>query len=576
MSQTESTAEAIVDLVIAKPKRKPRTPSKQPSTSVLDALPERADASLTAVPKVRRARRNKADAVSESSPTPASEPAPQFALKSASEFSPECASELVLDQVSEPVSHPVSDPISEPASEPASEPILEPVSGPVSKPVSALSPAPISTEGDCPQISQVAETQAPSVIAALNLQEVAVPITGSARLVHLPVTPPLHPDVVTLARAVRGGRTTLLPALGADASFSMRLITDTAIPADPYCALVLHSPGGPIELGDGVRLLAALTGIDLGHSAVELPNTQRLHSAVIGRLGQTPLREATSIIRGCLPPDRTDDTDSDAHNDADNNADSDADSDAHNDADSDAHNDVDSDADTQININAATSMQTMRLTLRSTQHAFSMQARASAATWLDLLTRARWQQEQLPLNIFDALPVHLPVLIATHALPLVMLADIAAGDVLLPDTAAFDCTGNGRLCWRGMQITVAYTASAALTILSLESNMEPHDDATDGATDTTTDDVMFHALPLHPPALADEVLAGLPVQLRFEMGRCHTTLDCLRTLAAGTILPIEGGSPSAIAVVANGRQLGRGELVEVNGQLGIRIVHWFA
>lgn len=368
-------------------------------------------------------------------------------------------------------------------------------------------------------------------------------------------TPRLHLDVVTLAHSVRGGRTALLPALGDDAQISMRLMSDTATPADPYCALVLHSPGGLIEIGDGVRLLAALTGIDLGQSAVELPNTQWLHSAVIGRLGATPLRDVTAITRGCLAPDRDEQSEDYAHSNVDGIV------------DSHAGNNSNNVAEITAETTAPSAIQAMCLTLRSAQHALSMQARASAATWLDFISRASWQRYRLPIDTFSDLPVHLPVLIATHNLPQALLADIAIGDVLMPDTAAFDCAGNGRLCWRGMQLTVSFTAPATLTFLALESDMEPPDD-------TVADDVLIRTAPPYPTALTDNALDGMPVQLHFEMGYCRTTLSTLRTLAAGTVLPIEGGTPASIAVVANGRQLGRGELVEINGQLGIRIVHW--
>ena len=99
--------------------------------------------------------------------------------------------------------------------------------------------------------------------------------------------------------------------------------------------------------------------------------------------------------------------------------------------------------------------------------------------------------------------------------------------------------------------------------------MESYDD-----TDSTSDDMQVQAVQHKSETIDDNALDGLPVQLQFEMGRCSTTLAALRTLAPGTVLPIDGGSPAAIAVVANGRQLGRGELVDINGQLGIRIVFW--
>ena len=470
MSQTESPVVANVDLVPAKAKRKPRTSATSRSTLLVDELPEQYAAPVEAAPKVRRARRGKADATS--------------------------------------------------------------------IPTSVCT----SINADLQESSLATSTPAIADNPVATLHNDVCVVIGNSGPVHPLASARLHADVVTLAHTVRGGRTALLPALGDDSQIGLRLAADPATPVDPYCALVLHFPGWQIELGDGVRLMAALTGIDLGHSAVELPNTQWLHSAVIGRLGQTPLRDAISITRGGLPAIFSERVES---------------------------NVVDV-AGCEAVVETPTSIQTMHLTLRSQQHAFSIQARAHAAAWIDFLTRAHWQREQLPLDTFNDMPVNLPVLIATHALPFAMLADITVGDVVLPETATFDCTGNGHLRWRGMQLRVEFPAPATLTIHTLESRMElPHD-----AADTADDAMIIHAAPASSSTHPSDSLDGLPVQLQFEMGRCHTTLKNLRTLAAGTVLPIEGGSPSAIAIIANGRQLGKGELVEVNGQLGIRIVHW--
>jgi type III secretion protein Q len=47
----------------------------------------------------------------------------------------------------------------------------------------------------------------------------------------------------------------------------------------------------------------------------------------------------------------------------------------------------------------------------------------------------------------------------------------------------------------------------------------------------------------------------------------------LRTLGLDTILTHDG-STSSIAIRCGGRLLGRGELVDVDGTLGVRILEW--
>ena len=457
MPQSESTVEASVELVAAKPKRKPRFRVPDHKSVASDEIAELPESLATDLPKVRRARRTKAVSAVVQPPT---EQAKKTYLGGE-----QIAATSTKQRVAAPVESGIEPPLSAPLS-------------------TAMTP------------------------------------------VEMSATQSVHPETARLSRVVGVGRYAPLPLLGDAAVLGLRLMHNTAPGAvpDPYCALVLNLPGGLIELGDGVRLLAALTGIDLGLSAVELPHTQWLHAAVIGRLGQTPLRDVIAITRGCLPPEQ---------------------------------------APSQA------LLQDVHLTLHSQQHAFSIQARARTSTWLDFLTRTAWHREQLPIEVFTDLPIRLPVLIGTHTLPQAMVNSIDAGDVLIIDTAAFDCDGNGRLRWRGMQLRVGFNLPASLTILNLEPSMEQCDDA-----EFANDEVLVHSVPTRSDLIEEGALDGLPVQLQFEMGHRHTTLAALRTLAPGTVLPIEGGSPAAITILVNGRQLGRGEVVDVNGQLGIRIVFW--
>jgi len=107
------------------------------------------------------------------------------------------------------------------------------------------------------------------------------------------------------------------------------------------------------------------------------------------------------------------------------------------------------------------------------------------------------------------------------------------------------------------------------------------DDASDG--DADSDEPEERARPAakqragggeEPAEHAATDLDDVSVPLSFEMGTVQLTLGELRTLTQGSILLLEGASPGSIAIMASGRVLGRGEAVDVDGCLGIRIVEW--
>lgn len=69
-------------------------------------------------------------------------------------------------------------------------------------------------------------------------------------------------------------------------------------------------------------------------------------------------------------------------------------------------------------------------------------------------------------------------------------------------------------------------------------------------------------------------LDSVPVTLSFELGKVSLLLADARTLGRGAVLQFTGGSPASVAIVSGGQTLGRGEIVDVAGQLGIRVTQW--
>lgn len=76
-----------------------------------------------------------------------------------------------------------------------------------------------------------------------------------------------------------------------------------------------------------------------------------------------------------------------------------------------------------------------------------------------------------------------------------------------------------------------------------------------------------------PPAAAgpDEI----PVTLTFDVGRLELPLGELRRLGVGSVLELGRGVGELVEIAAHGRLIGRGELVEVDGAIAVRIVRLF-
>ena len=76
--------------------------------------------------------------------------------------------------------------------------------------------------------------------------------------------------------------------------------------------------------------------------------------------------------------------------------------------------------------------------------------------------------------------------------------------------------------------------------------------------------------PSAPPA-SDAVLRELPVQVICEIGRVTLSAREVLELRAGAVLPVGRPLAGPVDLTAGGRLLARGELVDVEGEIGIRV-----
>lgn len=215
---------------------------------------------------------------------------------------------------------------------------------------------------------------------------------------------------------------------------------------------------------------------------------------------------------------------------------------------------------------------------------------------LGLLRAAPWQRRTAPG--IDGFALHVPLELGRLALAAGQLAALRPGDVLVPETAMFDSSGQGliRLGRHCLQVRVhSRAAPLRLTLLALEETVmsttadtdiltpdwddtaryEPEAQAPEAADQPALDYAAAETeeAPMMEPAAADlpERFDDLPLALTIRCGHLSLTLGELRNLAPGAVLQVQGVTPGTAALFYGERALAHGELVEVDGRLGLQI-----
>ncbi|SEK10077.1 MULTISPECIES: type III secretion system cytoplasmic ring protein SctQ [unclassified Variovorax] len=185
-----------------------------------------------------------------------------------------------------------------------------------------------------------------------------------------------------------------------------------------------------------------------------------------------------------------------------------------------------------------------------------------------------------PGPLDDALPIALRAEIGHSRLTARELGGLEAGDVLLLDAA---WTGPRRVLWLSadgraglhVQLPAMHDATAedaaavppSLTVLSpWTATMPVSNTAADLAADAAA----------APATLVAASLDDVPLRVSFDLGELTLSLAQLRAMQPGQVLELGHPLAGAVRIRANGALVGDGELVEVDGQLGVAVRTLFA
>ncbi|KHS84210.1 type III secretion system cytoplasmic ring protein SctQ [Pectobacterium carotovorum] len=199
---------------------------------------------------------------------------------------------------------------------------------------------------------------------------------------------------------------------------------------------------------------------------------------------------------------------------------------------------------------------------------------AADAVWLALFSRADWhhQRRALPAGMTIAIPLTL----AEAVLPLSALRRLRTGDLILPNRPWFTPSGEGTLSSGSLRLrgTLQLTALApyTFTVTDMETVSMP-------ATDTMLADPHSDASALEFTPESDNVtenLPPLPVTLHIRCGSLTMTLAELQHLASGSVLTLRDVVPGQALLYHGDIALASGDLVDVEGRLGLQITQCFS
>ncbi|MDW8846069.1 FliM/FliN family flagellar motor switch protein [Erwinia sp. MMLR14_017] len=194
-----------------------------------------------------------------------------------------------------------------------------------------------------------------------------------------------------------------------------------------------------------------------------------------------------------------------------------------------------------------------------------------AASLSALLAKSGWQQTLCPLP--ESLTLTLPLAVGEIVLSSDALLALREGDVLLPPAPCFTPEGRGvircasHLLYGEIQQQPGQMAHYILTKM-------------ERLNVTLTPEEFEHAPVPSPdphwdaePQAAETDFAPLPLSLSVRCGQLKLTLGELQQLGPGSMVMINNVTPGEAILCHGDYPLAKGELVDVEGRLGLQITH---
>ena len=190
-----------------------------------------------------------------------------------------------------------------------------------------------------------------------------------------------------------------------------------------------------------------------------------------------------------------------------------------------------------------------------------------------------WQTQKIWRAVQRAsdprLPLTLPLTMGKLTLSVGRCRQLAAGDVLVPTTRLFTPTGQGVMPWGRKEFDVQMEPdphSDHSGILHIRSHKELTMTYPNELVTSIDESVTGHDAEAFWQESSSDSFQDLPLELTVRCGNLRLTLGELQQLDTGSTLLVEHVTPGEALLCHGNYPLAKGELVNVNGTLGLQIV----
>ncbi|ATZ12647.1 FliM/FliN family flagellar motor switch protein [Erwinia amylovora] len=182
---------------------------------------------------------------------------------------------------------------------------------------------------------------------------------------------------------------------------------------------------------------------------------------------------------------------------------------------------------------------------------------AQLAHWL---SQPGWQSSRTKLA--GAITYSQPLVLGRITLCTEQLQALTAGDLLIPPVSYFTPDGQGSLTVAGQRLYGELQLPHHFLLNHLEST----------ALNSADDDALTEgSLPEYTGCEDNPQLASLPLSLEVRCGRTALTLGELQRLQAGSVVTLDNVTPGEAGLYHGDTLIARGELVDVEGHLGLQL-----
>jgi type III secretion system YscQ/HrcQ family protein len=180
----------------------------------------------------------------------------------------------------------------------------------------------------------------------------------------------------------------------------------------------------------------------------------------------------------------------------------------------------------------------------------------------------------------DALTLSVPMVVAEVGVTVAELGHLSTGDVIvLPGMTAAN-VAHVQLAISPHTVIIAEVDGHRLTVARSGKSMSNTDAASGAkgapaakpATPAAKPAAAAPAAPAAPePVVPAATVEELPLSIVFDLGTVELSLAELKALVPGQVIDLAREPGNAVRVTVNGRRIGAGEIVEIEGRLGVRI-----